>query len=100
NGITHSVNGTLNVQTGARYTLSGSPAQNIQPGQSASYTISMAPAGRGLNGTVTLNMGAITGGVTGSLSTTVISAGWPATLTLTAASNASLGTYPILVNGI
>jgi hypothetical protein len=45
-------------------------------------------------------MGAITGGVTGSLSTTVISAGSPATLTLTAASNASLGTYPILVNGI
>jgi hypothetical protein len=94
------VNGTLNVQTGAGYTLSVSPAQNIQQGQSASYTISMAPAGTGFNGTVTLNMGAITGGVTGSLSTTVISAGSPATLTLTAASNASLGTYPILVNGI
>jgi hypothetical protein len=100
NGIAHSVNGTLDIQTGAGYTLSVSPAQNIQQGQSASYTISMAPAGTGFNGTVTLNMGAITGGVTGSLSTTVISAGSPATLTLIAGSNASLGTYPILVNGI
>jgi hypothetical protein len=45
-------------------------------------------------------MGAITGGVTGSLSTTVISAGSPATLTLNATITASLGTYPILVNGI
>jgi hypothetical protein len=50
------VNGTLNIQTGANYTLSVSPAQNIQQGQSASYTISMAPAGTGFNGTVTLNI--------------------------------------------
>jgi hypothetical protein len=99
-GATHSVNAILNIQQGADFTLSVSSPQNIQQSQFASYTISMAPAGTGFNGTVTLNMGAITGGVTGSLSTTVISAGSPATLTLNAQSNASLGTYPILVNGI
>jgi len=101
-GITHSVNGILTIRTGADFTLSVSPPQNIQQNQSASYQISVAPepAGSGFNGTVTLSMGAITGGVSGSLSTTVISASSPATLTLNAANNASLGTYPILVNGI
>jgi hypothetical protein len=98
-GATHSVNAILNIQTGADYTLSVSPPQNIQQSQSASYQISMAPAGSGFSGTVTLSMGAITGGVTGSLSTTVIGAGSPATLTLNAVNTATLGTYPILVNG-
>jgi hypothetical protein len=98
-GATHSVNEILIIQQGADFTLSVSPAQNIQQGQSASYQISMAPAGAGFSGTVTLSMGAITGGVTGSLSTTVISPGSPATLTLNAANSATLGTYPILVNG-
>jgi hypothetical protein len=64
------------------------------------FYVAHPPAGTGFNGTVTLNMGAITGGVTGSLSTTVISAGSPATLTLNAVYNANLGTYPILVTGI
>jgi hypothetical protein len=35
----------LTVGQGADFTLTASPSQNIQQGQSASYTISMAPAG-------------------------------------------------------
>ncbi len=94
----HIATAHLTVLQGADFTLTATGPQAVAQGGSASYTISMAPLGT-FSGTVTLNMGAITGGVSGYLSSTTISPGAPATLTLSASSSAYLGTYPISVNG-
>jgi hypothetical protein len=83
------------------FSLSVSPSsQNISQGGSTTYTISLLPAT--FSSTVTLSMGAVVSGsgVSGSLSPNVISHNSPtATLTLTAAPGATLGTYPIVVTG-
>jgi hypothetical protein len=96
-GAPHNVSAILNVTQGTDFSLSVMRVQTIQQGQSAAYTIALNPIG-GFTGGVSLNVGAITGGVSAGLSSTTLSAGAPVTLTLSAASNATLGAYSILVN--
>jgi hypothetical protein len=99
-GVPHFVYGILNIQQGADFTLSVSPSpQSVAQGGSASYTISVVPGPAGFNGTVTLNMGAITGGVSASLNVATISANSPATLTLNVSSTAALGILPATILG-
>jgi hypothetical protein len=97
--IVHNVVTQLIVQAGADFTMSVSPSvKTIQQGGSATFTVSLTPSA-GFSGAATLTIGPITGGVSVSPTSAVVSASSPATLTFTAASNATLGAYRITING-
>jgi uncharacterized repeat protein (TIGR01451 family) len=71
--------------------------QTVAPGGTATYSIQVTPSGSFGNTGVFLNVGAIAG-ATASITPSVNSAS-SGTLTVTASSNASFGTIPILIAG-
>jgi hypothetical protein len=99
-GGTYTANFTQAAVQSTDFVLTASNSQAVAQNQAATYTISVAPAnGSSFNGTVTLSMGTLASGLTGTLSTNVISQNSPATLTVATANTTALGMYPILVTG-
>jgi len=93
------VNAILNIQPGADFTITVSPAsQTVIPGGTAVYTISVAAQGS-FSGAVSLSVGAITG-ATAYFSSSTVQPGTPVTLTVNTFATTLLGSAPIPITAI
>jgi hypothetical protein len=82
----------------ADFALSASPAaQTISAGNGTSYTVTVT-ALAGFNGSVTLNVGGLPAGATGTFSTNPATA--TSTLTVTTSAATPAGIYPLTIGGV
>jgi hypothetical protein len=89
----------LTVQQGADFTLSISPSpQPVIPGQSTTFNVAVigTPA---FNSAVNLNLGALTAGLSASLSSTTVQPGGSVTLNVATSTSTPTLTLPILITG-
>jgi hypothetical protein len=85
--------------TVANFTLSATPAsQAVMPGQSATFTATVAPSG-GFTGAVDFNVTGLPAGATGTLEPPSIAGSGSASLTVATSAATPSGTYPLVIRG-
>ena len=96
----HSVKGAITVTAApGDFSIAVTPTSlSLSPGESETVTVSTATVS-GTPQSVTLSVSGLPSGVTGSFSPATVTSGGTATLTLTAGSNASKGTYSVSIVG-
>ncbi len=100
NGLSHSASVTLNVNSGIPdFILSASPSsQTISPGNSTSYTVSVAPQ-NGFSGNVAFSVAGQPAGATPSFNPTSVTGSGTSTLTVATTSSTATGNSTLTITG-
>jgi len=94
--LSHSAIATLTVNAAPDFTFSITPPQPINPGQCASFTLSIA-ARNGFNGTVSFSVTGVPAGATASFNPQTITGSGSVVLTICTSSSTPVGSYTITI---